>query len=86
MARVPAGIDVKVDGFSHKLPALVEFIFRALAALPTSASVESFARVKEALVRQYKNANMDPGRHAGYLRLRFLKSVFWPVEAVLQVR
>ena len=49
-AAHPAGLDVKVDGFSHKLPLLCEFIFRTLAGLKPDE--DSFQRVKEALVRQ----------------------------------
>ena len=40
-----------------------------------------FTRVREVLVRKYRNANMSPGRHASYLRLRCLKAT-WAVEAV----
>lgn len=43
---------------------------------------ESFARVREVLLRKYRNANMAPPRHATYLRMRCLKAT-WPVEAVL---
>ena len=44
---------------------------------------DRFGPVHEALVRKYSNANMDPGRHATYLRLRALKHQ-WDVDAVLQ--
>ena len=46
----PPGIDLKVDGFSHKLPLLCGFIFETLAAL--APEEDAFQRVKEALLRQ----------------------------------
>ncbi|GAB4823775.1 hypothetical protein N2152v2_010821 [Parachlorella kessleri] len=76
------GLDVKVDGFSHKLPLLCEYIFQTLAGLRPDE--DSFQRVREALVRQYHNANMKGLKHASYLRLMTLKDVFWAVEPVLQ--
>ena len=47
-----AGIDFKIDGFSHKLPVLTEFIFRTLAGLAPSG--DAFARVKESVLRQVR--------------------------------
>lgn len=44
------GLDLRVDGFSHKLPLLCRFIFTTLAGLQPDA--DAFQRVKEALVRQ----------------------------------
>ena len=44
-----AGIDLKLHGFSHKLPVLAAFLFRCLAGLEVGA--EAFARVKEQLLR-----------------------------------
>ena len=66
-------MEIRVDGFSHKLPLLVKRVFSciagkaveeggdggaAAAALFTEAA---FAREKEALVRKYRNANMQVG-------------------------
>lgn len=76
------GIDVKVEGFSHKAPLLVELIFRTLAAL--SFADEDFSRVHEALLRAYTNANMKPLKHATYLRLRTLKATYWDWDAIHQ--
>ena len=44
-----AGIDFKLHGFSHKLPALAGFVFASLAGL--APQPDAFARVKEALLR-----------------------------------
>ncbi|KAG7670534.1 hypothetical protein Ndes2526B_g00294 [Nannochloris sp. 'desiccata'] len=74
------GIDIKVDGFSHKLPLLATFIFKTIAALQFTD--EDYTRIHEHLVRSYRNANMKPMKHANYLRLRLLKKEMWPIEAL----
>ncbi|KAK9820983.1 hypothetical protein WJX81_000873 [Elliptochloris bilobata] len=76
------GVEVRVEGFSHKLGLLTRTIFERLASLPAQVEPERFGRVREVLVRKYRNANMAPAKHAAYLRLRCLKAT-WPVEAVL---
>ena len=43
---------------------------------------DRFWPVHEALVRQYRNANLGPETHASYLRLKALKRL-WDVDAVL---
>jgi secreted Zn-dependent insulinase-like peptidase len=53
-----AGLELRVDGFSHKHAAFVQRLFDVLVTLPGSAS---FAVVKEALVRRYSNSNMQVG-------------------------
>lgn len=75
-----AGIEIKVDGFSHKLPLLVQYIFKQLVDLKIEPSC--FERVREGLLRRYKNANMKPDKHATYLRIYTIKEKLWPVEAV----
>ena len=72
------GIEVRIDGFSHKLPLLVARVFGSLAAAAGAAGdkaggglfdAATFAREKEALVRKYRNANMEVGvkdhKHGG---------------------
>ncbi|KAL4440115.1 hypothetical protein ABPG75_003116 [Micractinium tetrahymenae] len=76
-----AGLDLKLHGFSHKLPALAQFIARSLAGLEVKA--EPFARVKEALLRNYRNVNMSVSKHATYQRLLALKDRFWHADEVL---
>eukprot|EP00887_Chlorella_sp_A99_P000580 scaffold17.g580.t1 len=78
-----AGLDFKIDGFSHKLPLLVEFIFASLARLGPTLTPDAFARVKEALERSYRNTNMKPLKHANYLRLYALRDLMWHPDAVL---
>ena len=41
-----------------------------------------FGRVREALALRYANSNMNPGKHASYLRLRALKHV-WHIDDLL---
>ena len=79
-----AGFELRFDGFSHRLPALVRAVFAGLAALPATiaARPDAFTRVIEGLARKYRNANMRPDRHATFLRLAALKRV-WSPEAVL---
>lgn len=60
-----------MEGFSHKALLLIPLIFRTLAALHFSD--ETFSRVREALVRVYRNAKTKPLKHATYLRLRALR-------------
>ncbi len=54
--RPPAGLDLKVDGFSQKLPLLCRFIFETLAGL--APDEDAFQRVKEALLRQVRAASV----------------------------
>ena len=75
-----AGIEIKVDGFSHKLPLLVNYIFQQLVTLKVQP--DRFERLREGLVRRYKNANFKPDKHATYLRLYAIKQKMWPVEVV----
>ncbi|KAK9808961.1 hypothetical protein WJX72_007074 [[Myrmecia] bisecta] len=75
------GIGIKVDGFSHKLPLLVTYIFERLVSLQVDGP--TFERVKELLVRMYRNSNMRPEKHAGFMRLYGLKRVLWHADAVL---
>ena len=75
-----AGVEIKVDGFSHKLPLLVDYIFKQLVNLKVAP--DRFDRLREDLVRRYKNANFKPDKHATYLRLYAIKQKMWPVEVV----
>ena len=75
-----AGVEIKVDGFSHKLPLLVDYIFQQLVSLTVDPA--RFDRVREGLLRRYKNANFKPDKHATYLRIYAIKQKVWPVEQV----
>ncbi|EFN52789.1 hypothetical protein CHLNCDRAFT_138430 [Chlorella variabilis] len=75
------GMDFKLYGFSEKLPLLAAFIFRSLAHLQVLP--ERFVRIKEALLRNYRNVNMSPSKHATYQRLLALKERFWHADQVL---
>ena len=79
-----ARFELKIDGFSHKLPVLSAELFAALAALPSLMTDEArLARVREALLRRLRNALVKPAKHAGYLRLLALRQRATPVEAQL---
>lgn len=69
-----------MEGFSHKLPVLVRQLAHALRTLRPVAA--DFSRVKDDLVRKYRNIHFKPHKHASYLRLYALKPCTWPVEAV----
>jgi hypothetical protein len=43
----------------------------------------AFQRVREALARRYRNANMRPEQAANYARLYALRAAMWHVDAVL---
>ena len=58
-------MEIRIEGFSHKLPLLVERVFGQLTGKSGGGGTggafdaASFAREKEALVRKYKNVNMQ---------------------------
>jgi nardilysin len=80
-----ARFELKVDGFSHKLPVLCAELFASLTKLPQLVSSDEarLARVREALLRRLRNALVKPAKHAGYLRLLALRQRATPVEAQL---
>lgn len=58
--RAPVtGIELKVEGFSHRLPRLAARLFSALAAADFPKA--SWGPVKEALERKYRNTGMQVG-------------------------
>jgi len=52
------GIEARIDGFSHRLPALAGRVIAALAG-PPGYDDATFATVREALLRRYRNMNMQ---------------------------
>eukprot|EP00208_Stichococcus_sp_RCC1054_P001535 CAMPEP_0206142388 /NCGR_PEP_ID=MMETSP1473-20131121/16665_1 /ASSEMBLY_ACC=CAM_ASM_001109 /TAXON_ID=1461547 /ORGANISM="Stichococcus sp, Strain RCC1054" /LENGTH=1083 /DNA_ID=CAMNT_0053537371 /DNA_START=256 /DNA_END=3510 /DNA_ORIENTATION=+ len=76
-----AGLALRLDGFSHRLPALASAVFRALAELKVQEA--AFVRVREALARRYRNSNMRPEGAATYARLFALRAAMFHVDAVL---
>jgi len=69
--------ELKLEGFSHKLPALAQTLFASLGALaapaPAHADDAVFGRVREKELRRLQNALIKPAKHAAYLRLRLLR-------------
>eukprot|EP00955_Chlamydomonas_euryale_P103553 365503-Chlamydomonas_euryale.AAC.3 len=51
----PAGIEIRVEGFSHKLHLLCRRVFEALASGRFTEA--AFEREREALLRKYRNTN-----------------------------
>jgi len=89
-----AGMEVRVEGFSHKLPELSGAAFAALGRLSSPSSSASagsekrkkfdfesaFGRARESLAREYRNSHVKPERHATHLRLACLKRLWRPLE------
>ncbi|CAG9464481.1 unnamed protein product [Pedinophyceae sp. YPF-701] len=67
------GLQVKVEGFTHRMPRLVEQIFAALRGLAGLVGAGDFERVREDVARKYKNAHLKPGKHALWTRLYAIK-------------
>ena len=79
-----ARFELKVEGFSHKLPVLSAELFKSLATLPQLVADEArLARVREALLRRLRNALVKPAKHAVYLRLLALRQRATPLDAQL---
>ncbi|MEW5302568.1 MAG: hypothetical protein WDW38_002287 [Sanguina aurantia] len=76
-----AGLEVRVEGFSHKLPVLTARVFSRL--VDGSYDAQAFANVKEELTRKYRNMNMTVSRHANYNRLYSLCTHSWHCDAIL---
>lgn len=78
------GLDIKVGGFSHRLPDLTMYVFSMLSGLGkhVEKNKEAFERVKEALLLSYANANLSPLKHATWIRLRTLRAGMFKVDDV----
>jgi nardilysin len=78
------GLDIKIGGFSHRLPDLTRYVFSMLSGLGkhVEENREAFARVKEALLLSYANANLSPLKHATWIRLRTLRAGMFKVDDV----
>ncbi|KAG1662575.1 hypothetical protein FOA52_003954 [Chlamydomonas sp. UWO 241] len=76
-----AGFEVRVQGFSHKLPLLCQRVFTALASGEFTEA--AFEREKEALVRKYRNANTQVSKHTNYNRLMALCAQAFHVDTLL---
>lgn len=59
LALASSGLEVRVEGFSHKLPVLTARVFSRL--VDGKYEAQAFANVKEELVRKYRNMNMTVG-------------------------
>lgn len=75
-----ARFELKLDGFSHKLPLLAQQLFASLVALPEQCGdAGRVSRCREALLRRLHNALLKPAKHAAYLRLRALRAHAHPL-------
>ncbi|QDZ23491.1 insulinase-like metalloprotease [Chloropicon primus] len=75
-------LEIRIEGFSHKLPVLLEKILDGMANFTPTA--ERFEACKETLKRALKNSIAKPARHATYLRLISLVMESWPLEFQLE--
>ncbi|GJP46682.1 hypothetical protein CLOM_g5942 [Closterium sp. NIES-68] len=70
-------IEVRITGFSHKLPALAARIFRHISTF--QAAADRFSALKEERCRAYRNALLKPLKHSAYLRLLLLRTPAWTI-------
>ncbi|KAH9621847.1 hypothetical protein KSS87_013161 [Heliosperma pusillum] len=75
-------LELKVYGFSEKLPLLVSKILAVAKCF--SPKDDRFKVIKEDVERTLRNTNMKPLNHASYLRLQVLCKSFWDVGDKLQ--
>ena len=71
-------LEIKIEGFSQKLPVLLENILQGMANFCPTA--ERFVASKEFVKRALQNSIVKPSRHATYLRLLSLQIDSWPLE------
>eukprot|EP01025_Chloroclados_australasicus_P035988 TRINITY_DN3660_c0_g1_i20.p1 TRINITY_DN3660_c0_g1~~TRINITY_DN3660_c0_g1_i20.p1 ORF type:complete len:455 (-),score=41.41 TRINITY_DN3660_c0_g1_i20:47-1411(-) len=76
------GIEFRFEGFNQHLPKLVVKVFQLLRNFRTNP--HTFEAVKEILVLEYKNKNMEVSEQSNYLRLHCLFKYRWPVEEILE--
>ncbi|XP_071715471.1 nardilysin-like [Rutidosis leptorrhynchoides] len=74
-------LELKVYGFNDKLPVLLSKILEtAKSFVPTN---DRFLVIKEAMERNFRNANMKPLSHSSYLRLQVICKSFYDVDEKL---
>ncbi|CAI5526406.1 unnamed protein product [Closterium sp. Naga37s-1] len=70
-------IEIRITGFSHKLPTLAARIFRHISTF--RAAADRFSALKEERCRAYRNALLKPLKHSAYLRLLLLRNPAWTI-------
>ena len=82
-AAFPEGfrINLRVDGFSHKLPVLCDSIFQSIVRF--RADPKRFTRVHESLARKMRNSLLFPALHVAANRLYALRPTSNHVDDVL---
>ncbi|CAI5986657.1 unnamed protein product [Closterium sp. NIES-65] len=70
-------IEIRITGFSHKLPTLAARIFRHISMF--RAAADRFSALKEERSRAYRNALLKPLKHSAYLRLLLLRTPAWTI-------
>ncbi|KAL6745941.1 Metalloenzyme, LuxS/M16 peptidase-like protein, partial [Haematococcus lacustris] len=75
-----AGVELKVEGFSHRLPLLALRLVRTLAAATFPGA--AWGNVHEVLCRKYRNSCMQVDKHANYQRLFALTAGSWHWQEV----
>ncbi|CAI5991840.1 unnamed protein product, partial [Closterium sp. NIES-64] len=77
MAVQGCKIEIRITGFSHKLPTLAACIFRHISMF--RAAADRFSALKEERCRAYRNALLKPLKHSAYLRLLLLRTPAWTI-------
>uniref|UniRef100_A0ACD5XLA5 Uncharacterized protein n=1 Tax=Avena sativa TaxID=4498 RepID=A0ACD5XLA5_AVESA len=78
LSVVGSNLELKLYGYNDKLAVLLSHILAASQSF--SPKIDRFEVIKEDLERAYKNTNMKPMSHSTYLRLQFLRKIFWDVD------
>eukprot|EP00899_Mesostigma_viride_P003587 jgi/Mesvir1/13229/Mv12754-RA.3 len=74
-------LELKLNGFSDKLPVYADQIFQAVAGLVVKQ--DRFEVVREELARAIKNTNLKPMKHVSSTRLHAIKVESWHVDQLL---
>ncbi|KAL6756038.1 hypothetical protein V8C86DRAFT_3157294 [Haematococcus lacustris] len=77
---VPPGVELKVEGFSHRQPLLALRLVRCLTAATFPGA--AWGNVHEVLCRKYRNSCMQVDKHANYQRLFALTASSWHWQEV----
>ena len=83
LSVVGSNLELKLYGYNDKLAILLSHILAASQSF--SPKIDRFEVIKEDLERAYRNTNMKPMSHSTYLRLQFLRQIFWDVNEKLKV-
>ncbi|CAN0388564.1 unnamed protein product, partial [Laminaria digitata] len=75
-----SGFLIHVHGFDHKAPLMLRELLKRLLDLKPHLKEGPLSVQLEALIREYRNTDMKPGKHAANLRLQALRKGRWSPE------